>query len=127
MDGAEKILPLQCNSPITNAAADEDEEGEPTPRVSINYKSHAPLQRPQQPTTRQRQPGEERCKVECEGGREEAERRRVEWSGWMMSEEASETEEQLERRLQICSGQWRGRETDDSFVAAREDEGRLVG
>ena len=43
----------------------------------------------------------------------------------MMSEEASETEEQLERRLQICSGQWRGRETDDSFVAARED-GRLV-
>ena len=44
----------------------------------------------------------------------------------MMSEEASETEEQLERRLQICSGQWRGRETDDSFVAAREDEGRLV-
>ena len=61
--------------------------------------------------------------------REEAERRRVEWSGWMMSEEASETEEQLERerRLQICSGQWRGRETDDSFVAAREDDGRLVG
>ena len=41
----------------------------------------------------------------------------------MMGEEASETEEQLERRLQICSGQWRGRETDDSFVAAREDEG----